>query len=66
MQIVYRQGIKFVGSFLIGLKLANYFKFTKGVSIMPEDDDYKVFDTTALIVGVVIVIFAIVMAFVFR
>ncbi len=32
---------------------------------MDNNDDYKTFDMTALIVGVVIVLFAIVMAFVF-
>ena len=32
---------------------------------MPEENDYKAFDMAALIVGVVIVVFAIVMAFVF-
>lgn len=32
---------------------------------MPEDNDYKSFDMTALIVGVVIIMIAIVMAFVF-
>ena len=32
---------------------------------MENKDDYKVFDMTALIVGVVIVLVAIVMAFVF-
>ncbi len=32
---------------------------------MENNDDYKVFDMTALIVGVVIVLVAIIMAFVF-
>ncbi len=32
---------------------------------MPEKNDYKKFDTIALIVGVVIILYAIVMAFVF-
>ena len=33
---------------------------------MPEEDNYKSFDTIALLVGVVIVVFAILMAFVFK
>ena len=32
---------------------------------MPEDEDYKSYDTIALVVGVAIVVFAILMAFVF-
>ena len=37
----------------------------QGVSAMPEDNDYKKFDTIALLVGIVIVLYAIIMAFVF-
>ena len=33
---------------------------------MPEEDNYKSFDTIALLVGVVIIVFAILMAFVFK
>ena len=32
---------------------------------MPEDEEFKSFDTIALVVGIVIILFAIVMAFVF-
>ena len=32
---------------------------------MPEDEEFKTFDTIALVVGIVIILFAIVMAFVF-